>query len=261
MDVDERDAVKEECEGETYYFCSEGCREKFLKERLRPLSRTSYDLIIIGGGPAGLTAAVYAATLKMNAYLITTDLGGQAIDSTMIEHYMGYDFVTGSELTAKFEDQLIHSRYVDHQLCMAVPVHLAESGFHVSAADRKRCFLKALILLNLDEKTQTQRPRGRNVLAKIGLPRAHQDFSFARGERIVAMASDEINATQAQVGVAMGTGTDVAMESAGVTLVKGDLRGIVRAHRLSEATRRKARPNLFDEERFKNHFYSSAAVL
>ena len=64
------------------------------------------DLIIIGAGPAGITAAVYAARKKMNLLVITMDIGGQTAWSGDIENYTGYQFVSGPGLVSKFEEHM-----------------------------------------------------------------------------------------------------------------------------------------------------------
>jgi Cu+-exporting ATPase len=111
-----------------------------------------------------------------------------------------------------------------------------------------------IIMLTGDSRTTAQ-----SVAGKLGIDRVEAEVlpeqknevvKKLQGEgRTVAMAGDGINdapaLAQAHVGIAMGTGTDVAMQSSGVTLVKGDLRGIVKARRLSHATMRNIRQNLF----------------
>jgi len=65
-----------------------------------------YDLVIIGAGPAGITAAVYAARKKMDSLVVTKDIGGQASLSGDIQNYTGYQFITGPELAIKFEEHM-----------------------------------------------------------------------------------------------------------------------------------------------------------
>ncbi|MEO7425948.1 MAG: heavy metal translocating P-type ATPase [Fibrobacteria bacterium] len=111
-----------------------------------------------------------------------------------------------------------------------------------------------IIMLTGDNKT-TAEAVARNlgldeVIAEVLPNQKAEVVKRLQGEgRIVAMAGDGVNdapaLAQAQVGIAMGTGTDVAMQSAGVTLVKGDLNGIFRARHLSRATIRNIRQNLF----------------
>lgn len=66
-----------------FYFCSEGCRQKFKRLPWNYFGNHHFDLIIIGGGPAGLTAAVYASVSKIDTFFIANDIGGQAIADKM----------------------------------------------------------------------------------------------------------------------------------------------------------------------------------
>jgi len=111
-----------------------------------------------------------------------------------------------------------------------------------------------IVMLTGDSRTTAQavgRKLGIDDIVAEVLPaqKASAVKKFQDEHRFVAMAGDGINdapaLAQAQVGIAMGTGADVAMESAAVTLIKGDLQGIVRARRLSRATMRNIRQNLF----------------
>ena len=127
----------------------------------------------------------------------------------------------------------------------------------VSAADAVRSLRAAglrIVMLTGDNKTTAQ-----TVARKLSIDEVHAEVlpdqkaaivaDLQRAGRTVAMAGDGINdapaLAAARVGIAMGTGTDIAIESASVTLVKGDLRGILRAHRLSRLTIANIRQNLF----------------
>ncbi len=112
----------------------------------------------------------------------------------------------------------------------------------------------AVVMLTGDSKTTAEAVAARLNIDRVEaevLPDQKADVvkQLQAQGKVVAMAGDGINdapaLAQAEIGIAMGTGTDVAMESANITLVKGDLRGIVRAHRLSQAVMRNIRQNLF----------------
>ena len=62
-----------------------------------------FELIIIGGGPAGMTAGIYAARKKLKTLILTRDIGGQTAWSSDIENYLGFTMITGAHLVEKFE--------------------------------------------------------------------------------------------------------------------------------------------------------------
>lgn len=155
-------------------------------------------------------------------------------------------------------------RRSDGETVMFVAIDNKPAGL-ISVSDPIKASTKDAIALLHDENLKVIMLTGDNevtaqsVAKKLGIDEVHADVSPEDKNRIVkqlenngltvAMAGDGINdapaLAQATVGIAMGTGTDVAMESAGITLIKGDLMGIAKAHKLSEATMKNIRQNLF----------------
>lgn len=105
-----------------------------------------YDLVIVGGGPAGLTATVYAARKGINLLLLTQDIGGQVLWTIGIENYMGFQFVEGSELIGKFENQVKQFPVDIKTEQRAKNISIANGGFLVDTEAGDRYQARAVIV-------------------------------------------------------------------------------------------------------------------
>jgi alkyl hydroperoxide reductase subunit F len=115
------------------------------------------ELIIIGGGPAGMTAAVYAARKRLDALLLSKDIGGQVLWTAGVENYMGYQYIGGFELIAKFEEQVKQFPLEQKIGQEVVGLSKLEAGFEVRTADGESYQAKAVIIAT------GKRPRQLNV--------------------------------------------------------------------------------------------------
>jgi len=187
MLVDEATAVSSEHRGKMIYFCSEGCRDRYFSEHICEADRSSYELIVVGGGPAGLTASVYAALMRLDTFMIAKYLGGQAIDSRSIQNYMGFDFITGPELIEKFKDQLVHSHYVDHVIAEVEKIARASGGFLLTTSGLKRYSCRALIIATGMTRRTLDVP-GEERLQRKGIFYGNiQDYSFVQGQDVAVV--------------------------------------------------------------------------
>jgi alkyl hydroperoxide reductase subunit F len=106
-----------------------------------------YDIIIIGGGPAGVAAGVYASRKKMNALLITKDFGGQAIVSSSIENFIGYTKITGLELAKTLEAQLRAQKHVEiKDGLMVARIKKLADGFEVTDSKEATYRTKTILM-------------------------------------------------------------------------------------------------------------------
>ncbi|GAB4172296.1 MAG: hypothetical protein Kow00108_06930 [Calditrichia bacterium] len=133
-------------ENKRYFFCSEGCMHLFQNEPDKFVKNYAFDLVIVGGGPAGLTAGVYASLFRLDTLLITKDLGGQAVDSSKIKNYMGFDMITGPQLKEKFQNQLLHKNYIAHKIATVHRIKQEDGIFILSLDDDSRIRARSLIV-------------------------------------------------------------------------------------------------------------------
>lgn len=155
-------------EGKSYFFCSQGCLDKFNHAPGDFAFKNSYDLVIIGGGPAGLTAAVYASLSRIDTLLITTEIGGQAIDSSKIKNYMGYEFITGTELIKKFQDQFLNEHYLAHRIDRVIKLEKNTGKYEILTRGKDRITAKAVIIATGMKKRKLGIP-GEDRLQRKGI--------------------------------------------------------------------------------------------
>ncbi len=111
-----------------------------------------YDLIIIGAGPAGITASVYAARKKLNFLVISLDIGGQAAWSGDIENYTGYQFITGPELAQKFQEHM--SKYAIELKENEEALGLRKSGEGISVKTNKAQYQARTVIIASGKKSK-----------------------------------------------------------------------------------------------------------
>ena len=122
-----------------------------------------YELIIIGGGPSGMAAAVYAARKLINTMLVTGDIGGQVNWTNGVENYLGYQFIEGDELISKFQQQ-VNQFPIEQKIGLKITqVKQIDGGFEVISEAGDRFQGKAVIL------SSGKRPRRLNVEGEMEL--------------------------------------------------------------------------------------------
>lgn len=104
-----------------------------------------FDILIIGAGPAGLTAAMYCARKSLNTLIVGEDIGGQALWSWSIDNYMGYRMITGEDLMKKFEEQ-VQDQFIHFELDRVVSLNQSNGLFLAQTASGKVFRTKGMII-------------------------------------------------------------------------------------------------------------------
>lgn len=180
-----------------------------------PLKSESSDVLIIGAGPAGLTAAVYCARKMLSTVIISENIGGQALESWAIENYMGYRMVSGEELMKKFDEQ-VRKEDIRFVLDRVIALEKKDGLFVAETISENTLKAKTVIL------AQGNKPR------KIGVPK--EDEYLGRGLSVCSTCDGPLYRGK-KVAIAGGgnSALQTAVEMSGIAktvdlIVRSDIR-------------------------------------
>lgn len=227
--------------GKKYFFCSAGCRDKFKKSPVKFLEDYIYDLVIIGGGPAGLTAAIYTSVSKMDTFLVTKDMGGQAVDSSKIKNYMGFDFISGKDLVKKFRDQFLHEHYLEHKMDEVIKLVRSGDDFEILTRAKNRILAHAVIIATGMKRKKLGIPGEERFQRKGVSYSSVQDIALFKGLEIVVIGGGNSGIETAndlkKIGckITIVSKTKLIADQSGIDLVKkGDKVSILEGYDVIE---------------------------
>ena len=160
-----------------------------------------YDLIIIGGGPAGLTAAVYAINKRLETLVISPDLGGATAYGFSAKGYEGHETIRGGELVEKFKRQLEYLNFA-HQVDRVTKVVAEGKGYAVLTQSNKRYETKAVILATGANPKRLDVPGEKKLIGK-GLSYSAISHAQLFIEREPAVVGSNLRALQAAAELAL----------------------------------------------------------
>ena len=190
-----------ECGREAAYFCSQACREKFVCDPGKKLSDYRYDLVIVGGGPAGIAAGIYAALADLDTLLVTKSLGGQAWDSTKVVNYPGFEEIEGPDLVDRFQRHLFENLRLAHHIGEAVDLDKTKNTFSVDNEGGQTFRARALIIATGMRRRRLGIPGEARFLGK-GVLEFHALLAERFSDRDVAVVGGGNSAVQAGLSLA-----------------------------------------------------------
>jgi len=194
--------------------------------------RGSYNAVIIGGGPAGMTAGVYLARKMVSTLIVSPNLGGQVLWTSNVDNYPGYDIISGYDLAMKFKDQLMENRIDIRIGDSVVAIEQTDRG-GIARTERGAEYLFRGLIIATGKRSRKLNVPGENELYGRGVTYCSTcDGPLYRGERVAVIGGGNSGITAANDLSALGCSVSVVeqqpvLQADGVLVEKARASGAV----------------------------------